>query len=104
LQLRRNAVREALAALRPVFPGLDAAVSRAAQVVGAELSGAPEAALRRQVRERLREHKALRGVDFDHVEAAVRALERGRSGRFSMGPGVAVTIENGELTVHRETR
>lgn len=104
LALRRNAVREALAALRPLFPGLDAAVSRAADLVGAELAQAPEAALRRQVREALREHQALRGVDFEHVEAAVRALERGRSGSFSMGSGVLVTIENGALTVHRERR
>jgi tRNA(Ile)-lysidine synthase len=102
LWYRRNAVREALAVLRPLFPGLDAAVARAAQVVGDELSGAPEASLRRHVRERLRGHEALRGVDFEHVEAAVRALERGRSGRFSMGCGLEVTIENGELTVHRE--
>ncbi len=101
---RRNAVREALAALRPLFPGLDAAVARAAHVVSDELSGAPHAARRQQVRETLREHQALRGVDFDHVEAAVRALERGASGRFAMGGGVEVTIENGELTVHRKAR
>ena len=100
--LRRNAVREALAALRPLFPGLDGAVARAAQVVGDELTAAPEASLRRHVRDRLREHGALQGVDFEHVEAAVRALERGRSGRFSMGAGLEVTIQNGELTVHRE--
>jgi hypothetical protein len=31
-------------------------------------------------------------------------LERGGSGRFAMGGGVEVTIENGELTVHREMR
>ncbi|HKU68969.1 MAG TPA: tRNA lysidine(34) synthetase TilS [Candidatus Baltobacteraceae bacterium] len=102
--LRRNAVREALTALRPLFPGLDAAVARAAQVVGDELAEAPMAALRRRVRDTLREHDALRGVDFDHIEAAVRALERGGSGRFAMGPGLEVTIENGELTVHREMR
>lgn len=101
---RRNAVREALAALRPLFPNLDAAVARAAQVVGDELAEAPQALLRRQVRETLREHQALRGVDFDHVEAAVRALERGGSGRFAMGPGVELKIEKGELTVHREMR
>ncbi len=99
---RRNAVREALAALRPLFPGLDAAVARAARVVGDELFETSQAALRRQVRERLREHEALLGVDFDHVEAAVRALERGTTGRFSMSSGVELTIENGELTVHRE--
>ncbi len=101
---RRNAVREALGALRPLFPGLDAAVARAAAVVGDELAGAPHAALRKQVRETLQEHQALRNVDFEHIEAAVRTLERGGSGRFAMGPGVEVTIENGELTVHREQR
>ena len=104
LLLRRNAVREALAALRPLFPGLDAAVARAAHLVGEELEGSRKAGLRRQVRERLREHQALLGVDFAHVEAAVRALERGSSGRFAMAPGVEVAIENGELTVHREMR
>jgi tRNA(Ile)-lysidine synthase len=104
LTVRRNAVRDALSALRPLFPGLDAAVSRAAELVAAELLDAPEAALRRQVRETLREHQALRGVDFEHIEAAVRALERGNSGRFSMGSGVELTIENGQLTVHREER
>jgi tRNA(Ile)-lysidine synthase len=104
LTLRRNAVRDALMALRSLFPGLDAAVSRAAELVAAELLEAPEAALRRQVRETLREHQALRGVDFEHIEAAVRALERGNSGRFSMGSGIELTIENGQLTVHREER
>jgi tRNA(Ile)-lysidine synthase len=102
--LRRNAVREALAALRPAFPGLDAAVSRAAEVVGAELAQTTHAQLRRQVRETLREHQAIRGVDFEHVEAAVRALEQGHSGQFSMGADVRVTIEKGRLTVHREKR
>lgn len=101
---RRNAVREALAALRPLFPGLDAAVSRAAEVMAAEAAGEPVAALRRQVRETLRQHQALRGVDFEHVEAAVRALDRGGSGRFAMGSGVELAIENGHLTVHREMR
>jgi len=101
---RRNAVRAALTALRPLFPGLDGAVARAAQVVADELAQAPQAGLRRQVRETLREHQALRGVDFEHIEAAVRALERGSTGRFVMSPGVELTIENGELTVHREMR
>lgn len=104
LTVRRNAIRDALARLRPLFPGLDAAVSRAAELVADELVGAPEAALRRQVRETLREHQALHSVDFEHVEAAVRALERGNSGTFSMGSGIALTIENGLLTVHREER
>jgi hypothetical protein len=94
-------VREALTALRPLFPGLDAAIARTAQVVGDELAQVPQASLRRQVRARLQEHQALRDVDFEHVEAAVRALERGGSGTFTMASGIVVTIENGELTVHR---
>lgn len=101
LTYRRNAVREALAALRPLFPGLDEAVARAAQLVAEELVESSQAPLRRQVRAALRQHEALRDVDFEHVEAAVRALERGGSGSFTMASGVVVTIENGELTVHR---
>lgn len=99
--LRRNAVRVALAALRPLFPGLDAAVARAAEVVGAELRGSPAAAVRRQVREALREHEALGDVDFEHIEAAVRALQRGSSGRFFMAPGVEIEVAGGAVTVQR---
>jgi len=99
--LRRNAVRMALAALRPLFPGLDAAVARAAEVVGAEYRAAPAASARRQVREALREHEALGGVDFEHIEAAVRALQQGGSGRFFMAPGVEIEIAGGALTVQR---
>lgn len=98
--LRRNAVRAALEGLRPLFPGLDAAVSRAAEVVSAELGGTPSAAARRQVREALREHRVLAGVDFEHIEAAVRALQRGSSGRFFMGSGVEIEVENGAFVVH----
>ena len=101
---RRNAVREALAALRPLFPGLDEAVARAASLIAEDLAETPGARLRRQVRSALREHEALGGVDFEHIAAAVRALERGRSGRFAMAPGVELSVENGELTVHREVR
>jgi tRNA(Ile)-lysidine synthase len=99
--LRRNAVRMALAALRPLFPGLDAAVARTAEVVGAEFRAAPAAAVRRQVREALREHEALGGVDFEHIEAAVRALLQGASGRFFMAPGVEIEVSAGELVVQR---
>jgi len=100
--LRRNAVRMALEALRPLFPGLDAAVARAAEVVGAELGATPQAAARRQVREALREHEALGGVDFEHVEAAVRALQQGASGRFFMAPGVEIEVAGGSLVVQRK--
>jgi tRNA(Ile)-lysidine synthase len=100
--LRRNAVRAALAALRPLFPGLDAAVARAAEVVGAEFRATPAATVRRQVREALREHEALGGVDFEHIEAAVRALQQGGSGRFFMAPGVEIEVAGGALTVQRK--
>lgn len=95
--LRRNAVRQALTALRPLFPGLDAAVARAAEVAGEELAGSDRAALRRQVRRALGEQEGLADVDFVHVEAAVRALERGASGRFHMKPGVELRIERGRI-------
>ncbi|HEV3155210.1 MAG TPA: tRNA lysidine(34) synthetase TilS [Candidatus Baltobacteraceae bacterium] len=104
IELRRNAVRQALGALRPLFPGLDEAVSRAAELIAAEAAGAPRAALRRHVRDTLESHEALRDVDFQHVEAAVRALQRGRSGRFHMGRGLELAIEDGVLTVHRKQR
>jgi tRNA(Ile)-lysidine synthase len=100
--LRRNAVRVALHALRPLFPGLDAAVARAAEVVGAEFRATPAAAVRRQVREALREHEALGGVDFEHIEAAVRALQQGLSGRFFMAPGVEIEVSDGALVVQRK--
>ncbi len=90
--LRRNAVREALAALRPAFPSLDEAVARAAELVASERAGAPRALLRRRVREALREQGGLRDVDFQHVEAAVRAMELGGSGRFLMKKGVTLHI------------
>lgn len=95
--LRRNAVRQALEALRPQFPGLDGAVARAAELVGAERAGSRRAALRRHVREALRGDPGLRDVEFVHVEEAVRALERGGTGRFFMKEGVALTIERGRI-------
>jgi tRNA(Ile)-lysidine synthase len=95
--LRRNAVRSALDALRPLFPGLDAAISRSAEIIGAERSGSGRADLRRRVREVLNSADDLRDVDFEHVEAAVRALERGGSGRFFMKPGVELRIERGTI-------
>jgi tRNA(Ile)-lysidine synthase len=95
--LRRNAVREALAALRPLFPGLDAAVARAAEVATDEYQGYPQAELRRSVRDRLRKEDELRDIDFAHVEAAVRALQTGRTGTFHMKPGLALRIERGSV-------
>lgn len=94
-RLRRNAVRQALDALRPAFPGLDEAVARAAELVGSEHAQTPKAVLRGRVRQALRAQVALADVDFEHVEAAVRALENGRTGRFHMKAGVTLRIEAG---------
>jgi tRNA(Ile)-lysidine synthetase-like protein len=96
-ELRRNAVRAALETLRPLFPGLDAAVARAADVLAEEFAGTPRAGLRRRVREALRTRGGLRDVDFEHVESAVHAIERGRSGRFHMKAGVELHIQRGAI-------
>lgn len=102
-EYRRNAVRAALAALRPLFPGLDEAAARAAALVASELDDHEKAGLRRRVREALHENAALADVDFEHVEAAVRALEDRRSGRFFMNREVELHIAEGAITVHRRT-
>jgi tRNA(Ile)-lysidine synthase len=94
---RRNAVREALATLRPLFPGLDRAVARATEVMRDERAGSGRAELRRSVRERFADDDDLHDVDFAHVEAAVRALEGGRSGTYVMKPGISLRIERGSL-------
>ena len=96
--LRRNAIREALETLRPLFPGLDAAVARAARLATDEQDATQRAELRRSVRERLAMEDELRDIDFTHVEAAVRALERGRSGTFQMKPGIALRVEAGAIS------
>ncbi len=95
--LRRNAVREALSALRPLFPGLDSAVARAAEVVAEERDGSRRAELRQAVREELAREDDLRDIDFLHVEEVVRALEGGRSGTFQMKSGIALRIEAGAI-------
>lgn len=96
--LRRNAVREALSALRPLFPGLDAAVARAAEVAADERAASARAKLRSAVREQLAKETELRDIDFLHVEEAVRALEDGRAGTFYMKAGIALRIEGGSVT------
>jgi tRNA(Ile)-lysidine synthase len=98
---RRNAIREALEALRPLFPGLDAAVARTAELVGEELGRTGRAEMRRRVRDALDAEESLRDVDFEHVEAAVRALEAGSSGRFHMKAGVELEIADGAIAVRR---
>jgi tRNA(Ile)-lysidine synthase len=98
MALRRNAVREALVALRPLFPGLDAAVARAADVAAGERAASRRARLRNAVRAELGKAAELRDVDFLHVEEAVRALETGRTGTFLMKAGVALRVEAGAVT------
>lgn len=95
--LRRNAVREALEALRPLFPALDEAVARAARLLDDEREGTERADLRRLVRERLAAEQDLRDVDFTHVEAVVKAIERGGSGSFHMKTGVQLRVEHGSI-------
>ncbi|MDQ2865823.1 MAG: tRNA lysidine(34) synthetase TilS [Candidatus Eremiobacteraeota bacterium] len=97
IDIRRNAVRSALAALRTLFPGLDEAVARTAEIVTQERSQTGRAQLRRHVRETLKQTEGLQDLDFHHVEAAVRALENGTSGRFHMKPGVVLHIESGTI-------
>ncbi len=100
--LRRNALRAALDSLRPLFPGLDAAVARTAELLGAEYSGTERADLRREVRAVLAAQESLRDIDFEHVEAAVRTIERGGSGRFHMKKGVELRVEQGIIVAGDE--
>jgi len=95
--IRRNALRAALEALRPLFPGLDAAIARTADVLGEELAGSARAEARRDVRAMLAEQDGLQDVDFQHVEAVVRTIERGGSGRFHMKKGVEVRVDHGVI-------
>jgi len=98
-ELRRNAVRQALTGLRPLFPGLDEAIARAAGLTADEAGETGRASLRRQVREAVEADCGLKDVAFAHVEAAALALERGGSGRFFMKDGVDLIIEAGRLRV-----
>jgi len=100
--LRRNALREALESLRPLFPGLDAAVARTAELLSEESAGTARADLRREVRAVLAAQESLRDIDFEHVEAAVRTIERGGSGRFHMKKGVELRIEQGIIVAADE--
>lgn len=100
--LRRNALRAALDSLRPLFPGLDTAVARTAELLTAESAGTQRADLRREVRAVLAAQESLRDIDFEHVEAAVRTIERGGSGRFHMKKGVELRIEQGIIVAGDE--
>jgi tRNA(Ile)-lysidine synthase len=88
----RNAVRAALADLRPNFPRLDEAVARCARIVRDELDGSGRAILRARLREELAAGPGLRDVPFERLEAAARALEAGRPGRHHIKRGVAIDV------------
>jgi tRNA(Ile)-lysidine synthase len=91
---RRNAVRAALAQLRPQFPNIDAAVARCALIVREERAGTSRASLR----ERLRAEIVVatgdaRDLTFERLDAAAAALERGGRGRHFLRRGVEMIVE-----------
>jgi tRNA(Ile)-lysidine synthase len=91
---RRNALRSALGALREDFPHLDAAVARCAAIVREERDGLPAAALRRQLRaEVVAAGGDARELTFERLDAAARALGRGRRGRHFLRRGVELVLE-----------
>jgi len=91
---RRNAVRAALAELRPSFPRLDAAVARCAAILREERAGGARAGLRARLRTELqRTGGDVRDVTFERLDAAARALERGSPGRHFVRRGVELVLE-----------
>jgi tRNA(Ile)-lysidine synthase len=88
---RRNAVRAALADLRPGFPQLDRSVARCAQIVREELAGGERADARRRLRAQLAGRGELRDIPFERIEAALDARP-GR--RVFLRPGLE--LEAGE--------
>jgi tRNA(Ile)-lysidine synthase len=92
---RRNALRTALAELRGVFPGLDAAVARCAAIARDEHSGSERAALRRRLREELAAATGhSRDMTYERLDAVARAVENRRPGRHFVREGVEVTIRS----------
>jgi tRNA(Ile)-lysidine synthase len=93
---RRNALRSALAGLRPSFPHLDEAVARCAEIAAQEAAQTPRAVLRSHLRERLRAEArggdALLNISFERWDAAAAALEAGRRGRHFLKAGLHVKI------------
>ncbi len=94
LTYRRNAVRAALATLRPSFPHLDAAVARCAAILREEREGLPRAQQRARLREAVVEATGdARDLSFERLDAAARALERGTPGRHFLRRGVELVVE-----------
>ncbi len=97
LDVRRNAVRDALDALRPRFPGLDRAVARAAKIAGnaAAAEDADRAAARRWLAAALMRRLGREAGAFERVDALLAAIERGGSGRYGLGGGTSVRLHDG---------
>jgi tRNA(Ile)-lysidine synthase len=93
LGYRRNAVRAALDDLRSAFPHLDAAVARCASIAREERAGQPRAAVRAELRAALEASIGARDIPFERLDAAARALERGRRGRHFLRRGVELHID-----------
>ncbi len=97
LDARRNAVRDALDALRPRFPGLDRAVARAATIAGnaAEDEEADRGAARRWLAGALSRRFGREASEFERVEALLSAIEAGGSGRYALGGGASLLLRDG---------
>ncbi len=91
---RRNAVRAALASLRPSFPHLDAAVARCAAILREERAGDDRALARSGLRAAIAAATGdARDLTHERLDAAARALERGRPGRHFLRRGVELVVE-----------
>jgi len=101
---RRNAIRAALAALRPLFPGLDRAVARSARILGTDVAEEPDrTAARRWLRGTLLPRTGPDTLDFERVEALLSAIERAGSGQISLGTGVVARLRRGEILAIEST-
>jgi tRNA(Ile)-lysidine synthase len=93
LGYRRNAVRAALATLRPSFPELDAAIARYAAIARAERDGDRHAVLRRRLRAGLADSLGdVREITFERLESLARAVETGRPGRHFVRRNVELIV------------
>ncbi len=93
LGYRRNAVRAALATLRPSFPDLDAAIARYAAIARAERDGDRRAVLRRRLRADLADSLGdVREITFERLESLARAVETGRPGRHFVRRNVELIV------------
>lgn len=89
---RRNAVRAALVELRRSFPRLDSAVARCAEIAAAQASEEPRGAVRAMLRDALAEHRDVRDVTFERLDAAARLIEEGAAARIFLKPGLELEI------------